>query len=808
MSTLKGRTISQSVRKSSRVLFPKHGRAENESATSLRSHLMCIVATLVAAVIFTLTEHDDHQHTLWCAFEILMQTVLVALGTAYFRTRDRLLPHSSLLMPPLLMVSAFSLLCEPFQRLFFSHGHSFEVLIMHSQCNLMLGLAVCGFRRTFQRLAMLIAVFLTIFCCSISNASGLIPLTVLFAILSVGWLVTTWWDTVYLRMADDHERSGFRLWTAAGVAVLVLVLLVPTVGFGGNSLTRVIEGFLPGAGGTGKYDPFARGGINDGDALVAGNQDIRSFAPLEDAPFIDSPKPSLHDVFNDQFDEPPKKIKDQQRAVALPAELMVHVHRKMAEAKQAGREFSVIRGQSKPRESTIQDMNSPALFYVAGPVPVRFRMEVYEHFDGITWYPLGDGLTESAPMPPHVRMKQVEDRHWLDVAVSGQAYDAFAGTATHSLKIVNLEGNVIPTPPHLDGINIRHVDRADMYQISTAGIASMRRKSVPEMTPVNLVSRYLVRDRLKNSNYAAVSGYRSDRPDVTNAMPQSSETDRLHQLAVRWTQGLPKGWLQMQAIESQLKKSFVLDRSVRANADSDTPLADFLFEDRRGPEYLFASSAAALLRTLGYRTRLVSGFYARPDNYDSQKQHTGVFAADAHFWCEVDVGMNTWVTIEASPGYEIAKPPAGLLGQVWNAVLAVGSFVVHNAIAVLLSLGIVALGWLNRNRLMDLLLTVQWWLTGRSDEQRQAVRLGSLIDRRLQLARLPRNAGTTLRRWARQSVFEEVRSDLVRVAEIADRALFSPTEAVTDSVELQRLAKVLSYRRLKQLAKQSVNTSG
>ena len=135
-------------------------RPEEPAIASLRLHAICVVMSLLSAFIFTLTEHDDHEHSLWCALEIAMQTLIVVGATFYFRRRIAVLHESPVIMPMLLMVASLSLICEPFQRLLLGTGHAFEILIMHSSCNLMLALAVCGFRLSFQRLAALIAVFI------------------------------------------------------------------------------------------------------------------------------------------------------------------------------------------------------------------------------------------------------------------------------------------------------------------------------------------------------------------------------------------------------------------------------------------------------------------------------------------------------------------------------------------------------------------------------------------------------------------------------------------------------------------------
>lgn len=731
----------------------------------------------------------------------MMQIILVGVGMAYFRLRARLYPDTSILMPPLLMVAAFSLLCEPVQRLFFNSGHAFEVLVMHSQCNLMLALAACGFRISFQRLAVLIAIFLTIFSCTISNAKGLIPITVLFAITAIGWLVLSWWETVDRRLVKTSETKRPLLWVGVYLA-LPLLLLLPSLGFGANSVTNALRGFMPSSGGSGSLDPFARGGINDGDALVAGNNNIKSFAPLDNAPFLDSDKPSLYDVFNDQFDEPPKKIKDQQKAIALPADLMKHIHQQMAEAKQAGREFTLVREDRKTDKQKIRDLNSPAMFYVAGHVPARFRLQVFDHFDGMTWYPIDQNKnqTESNQRNLFTELQKVEDRHWLKITPASKAFEIHNGTATHSLKIANLDGNTIPSPPQLIAINIAHVNRKDMYHVAKSGIASLQRKSVPAMTPINVVSQYVDRDQLTEWPVLFAT---ANTVDVTRVLPQSESTDAIRRLAKTWTKNLPRGWQQIAAIEQKLRTHCILDREANLDSKSLDPVVDFLFRARRGPEYLFAASAACLLRSLDYQARLVGGFYAPSENYDSRKQHTAVFDQNAHFWCEAGIGMGAWITVEASPGYQVSAPPPGFIKRIWNQLVSFSLFVAEHTVLFLFAGTILLLTWVFKGDLIAVALTAYWKLQAHRSLHEQAAKLGALIERRLELAKLNQNATSTLRRRAQQTVFNAVRADLIQVANIADFAAFAGTEAKPQSIcdrrELDRLASSLSYRRLRKL---------
>lgn len=786
-----------SVRQHTTVQKSKSTKRKSESdISSLRLHVICVILALMAAFIFTLTEHDDHQHTFWCMFEIAMQTILVIIATVYFRIRIRVMHDSSVLMPVLVMIVCLSLICEPIQRLLFNTGHSFEMLIMHSQCNLMLALAVCGFRPSFQRLSVIIAVFVTIFCCTVSNARGLIPLTILVGITVLVWLGASWWESIdrrLLRTSGSHAPQ----WGLAAAALTPLLVLTVLGTFGSNSVTTALNGFMPSSGGTGKFDPFSRGGVKDGDALIAGNENIKSFAPLEDAPFLDSDKPSLYDVFNDTFDEPPKKIKKQERAVALPPDLLKHVHQRMAEAKQAGREFSLLRSDSQRDKRKIRDLDTHALLYVAGRTPLHLKTDVFDLFDGTEWAP------SSGHVVPGLSLSQREERHWLNIPQPGKGFEVFSGTATHSLKSANLDGNTIPSPNHPVGVSINQVNRADMFVVRTDGVIALDRDSVPTMTPINFVSRCVSRHVL-NSNRnlpPAAQTKVKNVDDLCFYLPEGQDIERIRQLAKQITAGVPRGWLQMQAIEDYLKEQYTLDRTQKIT-DSHSPVADFLFEKRSGPEYLFASSAVVMLRSLNYSARLVTGFYARPDRYDAAKRHTPVMAEDAHVWCEANIGARCWITLEPSPGYEILQPEPGFLQRILNVFSAAVAFAIANAAIVIGASLLITMSYIQRRTLQELLLTLRWKLLSGRPSKNRALLLASLIDHRLRLAGLGRQAGTTLRRWSGRSEFEPVAEPLTRVAEIADRAAFS-TQNPPDinAEELEQLARRLSFRTLKQLRK-------
>lgn len=777
---------------------PERSKTAVPGITSIRLHLICIVQALLAASVFTVTEHDDHRHDLWFTIEMVMQSVFVVAAAAFVRTRVNRV--SGIVLPILILVVLWSFIWEPIQRVFLQAGLPFEMLVMHSQCNLMLALAVCGFRPTYQRLSIILSVFIVIFCCTVSNAGGLIPFVAAYSLAAVVWLVAAWWENVNRRVLDETRRGMPKLQMVA-VAGIPVLLLVAVGGAGANRTTNALQGWLPGSGGSGDYDPFARGGVNDGDALVAGNQNIKSFGPIENSPFVEDDQPSLYDVFNDTFDEPAKPVKKRNRAIALPSELMKHIHRQLSEARQTGREFSLIRGQEKGTDSKARDLNAHALFHVAGRTPLHLRLEVCDLFDGFDWL-----ASEKKPAAEKPGMRTIGERTWLSVPVAGVGYEFFSDNETHAVKTSGLKGSVIPTPPHIAGVHIPHIDRLDFYEVDSTGIVSLSVESIPPMTPINLVSQLVDRQAVATGQISI-----PDLPqNLMTALPVGEDMQRIRELAARLTAGKPRGWQQIAAIEQYLKGHFTLDREANASPDTESPVEEFLFETKRGPEYLFASSAAVMLRSLRYPARLVSGFYAKPEKYDQQRHHTPVHAADAHVWCEVGLGASTWLTIEPSPGYELLAPPPGYWEQFVEGLNALWRSAVRNA--VFLSILAVALfvAFLKRRTLENALRTLEWKLAASESRRARAARLARLIDHRLRLAGLPRQSGTTLKRWAGQPELTPVRDELSRIADLADQATFDSghEDLSIEPGELNHLAATLSYEQFKRLHQSSASMAG
>lgn len=87
-----------------------------------------------------------------------------------------------------------------------------------------------------------------------------------------------------------------------------------------------------------------------------------------------------------------------------------------------------------------------------------------------------------------------------------------------------------------------------------------------------------------------------------------------------------------------------------------TPLAEFLFETRRGHCEFFASALAVMLRIQGIPARLVTGFAAT--NLNPITGYYEVRALDGHAWVEAWFEEHGWVLFEPTAYYELPRPNA------------------------------------------------------------------------------------------------------------------------------------------------------
>ncbi|MFN3152280.1 transglutaminase-like domain-containing protein [Bremerella sp.] len=580
---------------------------------------------------------------------------------------------------------------------------------------------------------------------------------IVYAVLGVGWLVTSYWDRISGRFPEGTKSEIPR--GAVGLAFCLAVLLAAAaIGIAGtNHATRALAGFMPSSGGNRVSDVRSQGGVGDGDDLVQGTKDAMSFGPTESEVFLESKMPSLFDVFDDTYDAPVVKKKTLQKAISLPPSKLEHRHSRVATTKSKGNDFSLLRKNEARRQKSLDDKKSPALFYVKGRVPLHLRTTIYDHFDGVSLQ-----AKEDHDEPP-VKLIKEDGIPWYNL--SCPLSDAHIhSTEEHLLKFINLKTDRIPAPPRLARFQIKDVDREDMFGLATDGHPRITVDFIPQLT-VMRVQSFLVSSSTLLGDYATSKLQQNiSLPDHENSIP------RIRELAHQWTAGLPTGWQQVAAVRDHLRSEYAHASESRLIEDVEFPVETFLFDTKQGPDYLFATATSLLLRELGYTSRVVSGFYADPQHFDTGTWQTPVFTEDVHFWVEVSWDGKVWHPVEPTPGYELLAPKLTPWQQLQAACIAAGKWCVSNWIPLSIATALIVIVYLLFPRLADILLHLANRYAWFGSDRNRVLWTASLMQWRARIQGHRRPHGKTFARWI-QECRQPISQDFVAAT---NWALYSP----------------------------------
>jgi hypothetical protein len=261
--------------------------------------------------------------------------------------------------------------------------------------------------------------------------------------------------------------------------------------------------------------------------------------------------------------------------------------------------------------------------------------------------------------------------------------------------------------------------------------------------------------------------------------PEVELAPEVRALVASWVGDTPRGWDQIDAIVQGVRGQARYDPAATVPLGQADPLRYFLLESRRGPDYLFASAAAVLLRHQGYPSRLAGGFYIRPDDYRPLSGTTPVRAGDVHFWTQVQMPGGVWINLEPTPGYEPSRPDYSFSERVARTAEQTGTaarrYWPAALLAVILAAGLFAL----RGRLAERLATLWWRLRSGRPADRLLRASWLLIERRARLAGVARGQGTTPPAWSARvrAVAAGPGQLLVTLAEITDRMVHAPRTA-------------------------------
>jgi protein-glutamine gamma-glutamyltransferase len=121
---------------------------------------------------------------------------------------------------------------------------------------------------------------------------------------------------------------------------------------------------------------------------------------------------------------------------------------------------------------------------------------------------------------------------------------------------------------------------------------------------------------------------------------------RISNLAEEISAPAPSNYDKAVAVEQYLSTHFGYTLELPRTLPQD-PLANFLFERKKGHCEYFASSMAVMLRSLGIPSRIVTGF--RGGEFNDLTGQYVVRASDAHSWVEAYFPGSGWISFDPTP---------------------------------------------------------------------------------------------------------------------------------------------------------------
>ena len=521
-----------------------------------------------------------------------------------------------------------------------------------------------------QGLSVLFGFFLVFFVTTISESLVVFTFTIPYVVLGIWWLMVRHWSRLEVHM-PANVRSHFNVRSSTFITTVLLLAVTATlIGWNHQTVTRTIKGIMPTSGGNRYSDRYARGGVGDGDFFVAARNRASTVGPVESDVFLESTKPTLFDVMQENYQSPkPPKPKKSERALSPDDVKIQHAHEKIIQSEQSGRTFRTLRGAPEENRQ-VTEKNSNALFYVTGPTPIRLALNYYDQFDGLDWT-VSDDLKVKKKRT--LVGDEINDEFWVrfrerkkpisrDKQGSAQPTHPFLqGYENHSVKIMRLSTNRLLLPSSNYAWHFDKCDDTSYFKVDPTGAVQFAgRDSIPEHSIYHLVSRGVNYGKLMSQR---VSQVRST--SIYARLPSSPAIDELSKIAAELTRDVRNDWQKVNVVLNYLKSQYRLDRaSQNDEAISESSIEQFV-QTKSGPDYMFATVASCMLRSLNMETRLVNGFFVGKANYDVYSAQSIVHSSDMHFWLEVRPNGIDWVTVEPTPGY----PPPRTKMTVWQRVV-------------------------------------------------------------------------------------------------------------------------------------------
>lgn len=679
-------------------------------------------------------------------------------------------------------------------------GEATEILLMQICQNVALAAFAVGRDRRSEQMSVLFSFFLVFFVTALAESAQVFVFTVPYVILGIWWLMVHHWSRLETHMPSRIE-SHFRIRSLSFVTTATLtLLLVVLIGWKHDRILQTINGFMPTSGGSRMADRFARGGVGDGDFYVAARQQASTVGPVESELFLESSKPSLFDIIEENYNRPALPLKKKSERAFSPDDVTLkRSEEKIIQSEQSGRTFRTLRNSpAGPQQLT--ETRSNALFYLVGPTPIRLAMGYFDRFDGLDW----TVSPKVAALPQRQLMGiEIDDRYWIQFHepkkpvsrdMQGSAppvHPYFQGMENHSIKVMRLSSNRILTPSSVAGWHFDKCDSTSFFGWTRDGAIEFKgRESLPELAVYHLISRGVNYRKLAASSEIVLRRSKS----AYNEVLEFADREALSRLAAEITRDANTDWQKVDLVVEHLRRHFQLQSTLGSQSDDpaeQTPVGRFL-KDGGGPDYLFATAAAMMLRTLGIETRLVNGFYVGPDDFDAYSGQSLVHAENFHFWVEVRVDGRDWITIEPSPGYEPPREKMTWTQRMSSLASTVIAWFMDRPVLTAGGVLLLVVGWLLRAWIGGALLWAGWLVEGCGSTRRRALATFRLIQRRSRFLGAANGRGSVeaccdfYASRLNGSRAEEQRRDLANLARAVNQLLYCSQPRLIEPRELDR----------------------
>lgn len=652
-------------------------------------------------------------------------------------------------------------------------GNGLEIVMLVSLGWGSLALAILASQLRTLSLSVVCSGFLTLFASFISDSPVALWFSLAWGIMCLWWLVNNHWAQVETAAAIGVQPARARNLLFALLGCAVFLAAAFSVADRIPVLRKLQTEVMPTSGGTRGKDSAARRGVGNGDALIAAKKHATSFGAVDTDLFLDSEKPSLFDVFSDEFGEPQRKLERVERAQALLPEDVLSSGAKSTESNRStgSSEFSVERELPAERKP-VDDLVAESLMFWQGESAAHLAVERFHYFDGSVW---------SNPSPnrpvPLIETTVIGEQSWFGVHREPESTEAspFVDALPEALKFTRYRTPIIPTRSGLQLWCIDEIDQSDFFAFASNECLIMPgRDHVPDYTVVRMINSRIDLERLEELA-------QHSPPQSIHSKSNQKYRLELNRLAQEFAGQAPRGWKQIQAVISGLRKHFQLKRETAQSPAAinvrDTQALEQFLTQRCGPDYMFATAAALMLDELGYQTRFVAGFYANPQHYIARDGEFSILPRDAHAWLEIHIGHGYWIPLEPSPGYREPRYAASWWYHIQQNRWAIAAGMTLGII-VTLSLYLLR-GWL-----------IEWasWLTfpllRLLSHRSQVSWLTWLVEVRCRIAGVPRTKGKALRehlRPFRNCLPNELCQQLSRYLASADRMWFGGMHRLSES---------------------------